>query len=411
MLKNFKVLAKYRDYRLIYFSHFISLLGSMASYVVVPYQIYHITNSNFMVGALGVTQLLPVFIFGLIGGSVADRFDRRKIVIVSELMMSLCALGLVVNATLSAPSVPAIFILIFILQSASAYHRPATEAMTQKIVSPEDFHAVASLSSFQYAVSAIVGPALGGWMIFGLGIWGAYVFDLATFVVALIAALMITKNYGIEPTTEPKNFFADMKEGLMFAKGNQVLMGSYTIDIVAMTFAFPVALFPAIAIKYTYEEMIGWLYAGMAMGSLLVVVFIGNWATSKLNRGQMIVWAAALWGVAIFFFGFSFQSVYLAIFLLALAGAADTVSGLQRRVVWNEIIPNNMRGRLAGIEMISYMSGPLLGNFRAGTMASMTTESASTYWGGALCVVIVIICALLLPKFWKYKSTQPAAEN
>lgn len=401
---NITPLKKYPDFRLVFFSQLISYLGNMVSYVVVPYQVYHLTKSSFMVGLLGFIQLFPVFVFGLLGGSFADRVDRRSLLIVSETLMALCAFGLVYNAHLSEPNLIAIFVLIFVLQSASAYHRPAIEAMTQKMVAPEDFPAVAALGSLQFALSAIIGPAFGGWAIYAWGISGAYLFDFGTFVVALLCALLLSKQYSIKVESNSSSFWNDLKEGLHFAKNNRPLLGSYIVDIIAMTFAFPIALFPEIVDKFHYPEKIGWLYAGMAIGALFITVFFADRIANLPRRGLVITFAAGMWGIGIILFGLSLESFAFAVAFLAVAGAADTISGLQRKVLWNELIPNSMRGRLAGLEMISYLSGPLLGNFRAGTLSGWKGPIFSIVSGGILCAFFIGLCAYILPTFWKYEK-------
>lgn len=401
---NLTPLKKYPDFRLVFFSQLISYLGNMVSYVVVPYQVYHLTKSSFMVGLLGFIQLFPVFVFGLLGGSFADRVDRRVLLIVSEILMALCAFGLVFNAHLPEPNLIAIFVFIFILQSASAYHRPAIEAMIQKMVAPEDFPAVAALGSLQFALSAIIGPAFGGWAIYAWGISGAYLFDFITFVVALLCALLLSKQYSIKGESTASSFWNDLKEGLHFARKNRPLLGSYAVDIIAMTFAFPIALFPEIVEKFHYPEKIGWLYAGMAIGALFITVFFADRISSLKRRGLVITFAAGAWGIGIILFGVSLESFFLAIVFLAVAGAADTISGLQRKVLWNELIPNSMRGRLAGLEMISYLSGPLLGNFRAGTLSGWKGPIFSIVSGGILCAFFIAVCAYTLPTFWKYEK-------
>lgn len=395
-------LKKHRDYRLIFLSQVVSYLGNMVSYIAVPYQIYHLTQSNFMVGLVSAIELIPVFIFGLYGGSVADRIDRRRLVIYAESIMCVTMIGLTLNALAPSPNIPAIFVLVFILQSASSYHRPAMEAMIQKMIPKEDFPAVAALSSFTYGLNSIVGPAFGGWLIFKVGIFGAYMWNSLTFVMALTCSFLLSQNYAVIPAAK-KNFWAEIKEGVVFAWRNQPLLGSYIIDIVAMTFAFPVALYPAMVKESSNEEMLGVIYAAMAVGTLIALAF-GKLPTRSLYRGKAIVFAAGSWGLAIVVFGLTTKSLYAALFFLILAGAADTVSGLNRRILWNEIIPNSMRGRLAGIEMISYLSGPLLGNFRAGTMASFTSVPFAIISGGVICVLAIAICAWKLPVFWQYKS-------
>lgn len=402
MLINLRPLRAYRDYRLLFIGQSVSFLGSMVSYVAVPYQVFKITQSTFIVGLLGIVQLGPVLVFGLLGGSIADRMDRRRLLILSELVMCMTAALLAVNASLPEPHVTAIFILVFIMQAANAYHRPAMEAMSQKMVQPEDYAAIGALGSFRHSFGAIFGPALGGWILSRYSSAGAYVFDFVTFFVALICVSLLSKSYKIVSGLEKKSILQDIREGLSFALKTPSLMGTYLIDMVAMTFAFPLALFPALAPRWGDSKILGWLYSGMAIGSLMTTLLSGR-ANRVRSHGKMVIFAAALWGVAIAAFGWASTFFWTMAFLI-LAGASDMVSALYRGIIWNETIPNQMRGRLAGIEMMSYMSGPLLGNFRAGTLASWSSLEFSIVSGGLVCVAAVFLTALFLPRFWNYRA-------
>jgi len=396
-------LRKYRDYRLLFIGQMISYLGTMVSYMAVPYQVYELTKSTAMVGALGLAQLGPVVIFGLLGGTFADRINRRRLLLISEAVMALIVLALLINSFLPQPSVAMIFVLVAILQAVTGFHRPAMEALTQKMVEPSDYAAVGALGSFRASSGAIGGPMLGGVLIAGAGLTGAYLFDLLSFVGALACVALMSRVPNPEPReTSP---LADAREGVRFALSKPELIGTYLIDIVAMLFAFPVALFPAMAEQWGGAKAAGILFSAMAIGSLVATVFSG-WSSKVQRHGRVVVIAAIFWGVFIIGAGFS-SSLWIAVFFLALAGAADMFSGLFRGVIWNHSVPNVMRGRLSGIEMISYMVGPLLGNTRAGWVAAKSGVAFSLWSGGTICVCAVVFTAFLLPKFWRYRSDQP----
>lgn len=402
MLINISPLKKYPDFRNLFLGQFISFFGSMISYVAIPYEVYQLTKDNWYVGALGIVQLVPVLIFGIIGGTIADRLNRKKLIIYSEMVMCLVVFGLFLNSLQENPSVPLIFALVAILQGVLGFHRPAMEAMTQKIVSAEDYSSIGALGSFRYSVSAIAGPSLAGLIIAQFGISAAYGFDVVTFMLALFFLFKIRFNETPEATT--KNPIEQAKEGLQFSISKPELVGTYVIDIVAMTFAFPVALFPALSETYGGAQSAGILFSSMAVGALLATLFSG-WTHKIRTHGRMVVVAASLWALFICIVGFA-NSLWGAFIFLALAGAADMVSGLFRQVIWNQTVPNEMRGRLSGIEMISYMSGPLIGNARAGWVASKYNVSISLWSGGLICLVAVILTALLLPRFWTYLSSR-----
>ncbi len=203
-------------------------------------------------------------------------------------------------------------------------------------------------------------------------------------------------------TPERPHLLADLAEGLRFAAARPVLMGTYIVDIVAMAFAFPIALFPAMAAADGRTAAVGWLLSAMSVGALVIGLFSG-WAGRVRRHGRAVVLAAAVWALGIVALGCA-PSLWLALLCLAVAGAADMVSGVFRGTIWNETIPNALRGRLAGIEMISYLTGPLIGNARAGFMADAWGVSASIWVGGLVCLVGVVATGFALPRFWAYRS-------
>jgi len=400
MLIDISPLKKYRDFRLLFIGQLISYLGTMVSYMAVPYQVYELTKSNALVGALGLAQLGPVIVFGLLGGTYADRINRRKLLLVCEMIMAIIVVLLLANSFLPQPSVVAIFILVAVLQAVTGFHRPAMEALTQKMVQPADYASVGALSSFRASSGAIGGPLLGGLLIAAFGLTGAYLFDALSFIGAVFCIALMTRVPDPEPSAHSP--LADAKAGIKFALSKPELIGTYLIDIAAMLFAFPVALFPAMAEQWGGAHAAGILFSAIAIGSLIATLFSG-WSSRVLHHGRVVVIAATCWGVFIVGVGFA-QQLWIAVLFLVLAGAADMISGLFRGVIWNHSVPNIMRGRLSGIEMISYMIGPLLGNTRAGWVAAKTSVPFSLWSGGVLCVFAVIATSLLLPKFWAYRA-------
>lgn len=401
MFLDISPLRRYRDYRLLYIGQMVSMLGSMITYVVIPYQIFDITKSSLQVGLLGIVQLVPIVIFGLIGGSVADRMDRRKLLLWAEGFMSLGALALAINALQPEPHVETIFVIAGLMQVANGFHRPAMDALGQRLVEVKDYAAIGALGSLKHSVGSIVGPALGGMIMSSLGTSIAYVADFCTFMIALGATWLmrpVPRREGGVPTRT----FQALKEGVVFAFKRPELMGTYIIDIVAMTFAFPIALFPALGQDWGGPKAAGALLSAMSVGALLMTLFSG-WTRKVKHHGRAVVFAAAGWGLAIVLLGYA-PNLTWALIALGLAGASDMISALFRGIIWNETIPNEMRGRLAGVEMISYMSGPLLGNARSGWVASLFTARIAIISGGWICVAGVVFAALLLPTFWRYYS-------
>jgi MFS family permease len=395
LLIDIAPLRRHRDFRLLFIGQLISFLGSMVSYMAVPYQVYQLTRSNALVGALGIAQLLPVLIFGLLGGAYADRINRRRLMLTCEAAMALIVALLLVNSLLPSPSLVAIFVLVAALQAIAGFHSPAMEAMTQKLVDPAEYPAAGALASFRSCAGAIGGPLLGGVLIAVSGLRGAYLFDLVSFIGAVVCITLMRPLSN--PEVQDHSPLKDAAIGVRFALSRPELIGTYLIDIAATFFAFPVAVFPALSRQWGDARMTGLLFSSMAIGSL-VATLLSGWSSRIRRQGRVVVLAAASWGLFVLGAGLA-PIPSLTVLFLILAGGADMVSGLFRGIIWNNAVPNAMRGRLAGIAMISYMSGPLLGNARAGWVASLSTVSISMWTGGAACIIAVVATSIALPKF------------
>ncbi len=391
-------LRKNRDFRFLYLGQFVSLFGTMLSYVALPFQIYDLTKSTFAVGMLGIVELLPLLLTAFIGGALADVMDRKKLLLWSELGMAFGCSLLLINALLPQPHIWLIYTVAGALSALSGLHRPSLDAMLPRLVSHEEIQAASVLGSLKGTVGMIGGPAAAGLCISYLGLPWTFAVDLLTFVVSLIALSLIKSM--VPPEQQERPSLKSIGEAIRYAASRHELLGTYVVDFAAMVFAMPNALFPAIAQSFGGTKILGWLYSAPAIGALVVIVLSG-WTKKIKRHGAAVIISATLWGLSMIAFGFA-PSVILMLFFLALAGAADGVSGIFRVTIWNETIPDRIRGRMASLEMVSYMSGPLLGNAYAGLIASMTTTHLAITSGGSLCVLGVFLSAILLPGFWKY---------
>ena len=406
MLLDVSPLRRHRDYRLLFLGQVVSALGSFFTYVALPVQLFDLTKSSAMVGILGAVQLVPLALTALWGGVLADAFDRRRLLRWCEASLMTCSLALAINSLLPHPSVVAIFVIAALMSAISGIHVPALESLTPKLVDRDELTAVSALTSLRGTSAAIAGPALAGLCIAAFGLAATFVIDAASFAISLVALTAIRSMP--PPETAPSVSFESIREGFRYAAGRPELIGTYVVDIVAMTFAMPMALFPALAERWGGAHSIGYLYSAMSLGSLLVTLFSG-WSKHVARHGAAVVLAASAWGLAITGLGFA-HTLPIAILWLALAGAADMVSGLFRMTIWNETIPSEIRGRMAGIEQLSYMTGPLLGNARAGYMGQRFGLANAIVWGGAVCVIGVIACVPLLPAFWRYRRREKTAD-
>jgi len=397
---DFGPLRRRRDFRLLFIGQAVSLFGSEITFVALPYQAYHLTGSSLVVGLLGLAELVPLLGAAFIGGALADAFDRRRMMQLTELSFALASLVLVANALLPHPHVWVLFAVSVVQATLSGLQRPSLDALTPRLVERGELMAAGALTSFRMTLGGIAGPALGGVLLATVGLATTYAVDTATFVVSL-AALRMMRAVPPPPEAEPPSL-RRIAEGLRYAGSRQELMGTYIVDIVAMFFGMPMALFPAAATHLGGPGVLGLLYAAPAVGSLLATVTSG-WTAHVHRHGAAVCVAAAVWGAGIVVFGLA-PGLGLALAGLVLAGAADMISGIFRTVIWNQTIPDHLRGRLAGIEQVSYSTGPLLGNVESGVVASLASLRAAIVSGGVLCIAGVAVAALALPAFWRYDA-------
>ncbi|MGI8542893.1 MAG: MFS transporter [Aridibacter sp.] len=389
-----------RDYRLLFFGQLISFFGTMMTFIVVPVQMYQLTKSNLYVGMIGVAEFVPMFFLAFIGGALADSVDRRKMLRITEVGQLFTTLILLGNALLPNPQIWVLFVAVGLHAGLAGLQRPSFEALIPKIVPLEHMSAVAMLNSIRFEFGFIISPILGGFIIAKYGASLAYAIDSATFIASLIAVWMI-RAVPPPPNADRPNFDS-IKKGFRYSMSRQDLIGTYLIDINAMFFGNAKALFPALAFALGAASFVGWFYSAIAIGALVATLTSG-WAKYVYRHGLMITLAAGGWGVAIIFFGLS-KNLYLALFFLGVAGYCDMISGIFRQTIWNQSIPDRFRGRLAGIEMISFLSGPMLGDAESGIVAYFTNVKTSIISGGVLAVIGTIILAILLPKFISYDS-------
>ena len=393
-------LRRHRDFRLLFIGRFVSFFGSMISSVAFPYQVYQLTHSVLLVGALGVLEFAAILAFAFVGGALADARDRRAMVLLSEAALMACSLALAGNAALAHPQVWLLFVVATAWGVLDALQRPSLDAMLPRLVEKNELAAAAALGSIRGTLGQILGPAIGGVLIAVFGLPFTYLADVGTFLVGL-ACLGLMRAVP-PPIDAERPSLRRVVEGVRYARSRQELIGTYLVDMTAMFFGMPMALFPAIAQEFGGPQVLGLLYAAPAVGSFLFSATSG-WTNQVHRHGMGVIVAATAWGVAIVGFGLS-PSLGPALFFLGLAGAADMMSGVFRSVIWNQTIPDSLRGRLASIEMLSYTSGPALGNFEAGLVASIFNVRVSVVSGGVLCVIGCVLCAAALPLFRKYDA-------
>ncbi|MGI8556322.1 MAG: MFS transporter [Pyrinomonadaceae bacterium] len=401
MLIDITPLKISRDYRLLFFGQLVSFFGSMMTFIVVPWQMVGLTNSSEMVGYLYLAEFVPMFFLAFVGGALADSFDKRKMLRLTEIGQTSVTAILLLNSLAARPQIWILFLAVALHAGFAALQRPAFESFIQKVIPDELMSAVMALNSVRYSIGAIISPAIAGIIATQFSPAVAYTIDLFTFAASLAAVFLL--NAVPSPENAERPSFQSVKKGWKYALNRQELLGTYLIDIAAMFFAMPQALYPALAVVYG-EKYIGFFPAAIAAGALLASLTSG-WTKNVHKHGLVVTIAAVLWGVAIIFFGLS-ESILFALLFLGMAGFFDMISGIFRGSIWNQTIPNYLRGRLASIEMISYLTGPMLGSAKMGIVAERFGTKNAIVSGGVLCVVGVGILALLLPKFTAYDGRE-----
>lgn len=386
------------DFRRLWVAGIVTNFGSFLTFVALPVQMKELTGSAVAVGAIGAAELVPLIVFGLYGGALADALDKRKLILWTEVGQGLLSAGLLVNALLPHPVVWPLYAVAALSAALAAVQRPALDALVPRIVAHEHLPAAAALNSLRWTVGGVAGPAVAGLVVAYAGLGWAYAADLVTFVISVVLALGLAASPAAHEAAKPS--LRSIAEGARYAWSRKELLGTYTIDLAAMFLAFPLAVLPFLADDLDAEWSLGLMYASIPAGSLLVSLTSG-WTSRVHRHGRMVVVGAACWGLAMVAAGAA-HNVWLVLLFLTLAGGFDMISGIFRAAMWNQTIPDELRGRLAGIELLSYSVGPHLGQVRAGSMAALTTVRTSIWSGGLLCVAAVGALALCLPKLMTY---------
>lgn len=373
-------------------------MGSMITYVAMPFQLKELTGSYLAVGLLGAVEIIPLIVFGLYGGVLADSVDRKKMVWATEAAALILVLILLANSWLWEPKVSVIYLVAALFAMVSGLQRPSMDSILPRLVNHEDLPAASALLSLRWQLGVIIGPTIGGVLFSTFSVSVGYGLDIATFLISLVFLALVKNVPALKEAEKPS--LAALFDGVKYAFSRQDLVGTYVIDLAAMTLAMPLALYPFWADELNAPWALGFFYAAITVGSVFVTLTSG-WTRTYRFHGRAVILAAMGWGLAIAAAGLS-NSLLLVLFFLTIAGAFDMVSALFRGNIWNQTIPDNFRGRLAGIELLSYSVGPLAGQLRAASMAAATSLSFSVTSGGLLCVAVVAILAIFLPKMWKY---------
>ncbi len=387
----------------------VSNLGSQATLVALPYQLYIETHSPLQVGLLGAAELVPLVTAALIGGALADRMDRRRLLLFDQIGLVLTAAALAGAAFAGHPPVALLYVLAGVMAAFTALQNVARSAIIPNLVEPNRLRSALALNYGLIQVTMFVGPGLGGVLIGGLGLPWAYTADALSCLAMVYGAWAI----GPQPPQADHPHLPvrhSVAEGLRFVRGNPALLGSFAIDLVAMTFGMPRVLFAVLSVSIYHAGATGtgMLYASVSIGASVAALTTG-WLTHARRLGLIVIWAVVVWGSAIVLAGLA-GSLVLAAALLALAGAADSVSAVCRTTINQTVTPDSMRGRMSAVYMLVVNSGPRLGDIESGSVAGAAGVRFSFVSGGLACLLGTAAIVAAFPALRRYgQDEQPGA--
>jgi MFS family permease len=402
-----KPLRASRDFRLLWAGLLVSETGHQFTIVATFIQVRLLTHSTLAVGAIGLVGLIALALGTLVGGQVLDLVDRRRLLIGAQFAYMTAAGVLLLGALAGTPPVWVVYAGVALLSATSAIDNPARNAMTPRLVGRDLVAAAAALNQIVWQGSSLVGPALAGIVIARLGLAWAYGIDLVTYGAMLAAAVAIVP---VPPERAPdaKTGWAAVREGFGYLRGRPVLSSTFLIDIIAMVFGMPRALFPFLAANrfHAGATVTGLLFAAPAVGALVAAATTG-WVGRIRHQGAAVLWCVAIWGLGITAFGLV-DSLWLALLFLAVAGGADVISAVFRNTILQLSVPDALRGRVSGIHILVVTGGPRLGDLEAGVVASAFSPTFSVVSGGLLCVAGTAALAVLVPAFRRYHAGETA---
>ena len=395
-------LRKSRPFRRLWGGQLISLIGRQITTVAVPFQVYSLTRSALDVGLLGIVQAVPLVCGSLAGGAIADRFDRRRVLIVTQLGLASCSALLALGAFSGHPPLLAIYAVVALASLVGAVDAPTRTAIIPNLVGVDRLAGALSLNIVLFQTTLVAGPAIGGLVIAHLGLPAAYSVDVITFGAALTAVALLPPQG--RSAIEHERPVAAILRGLSFARRQPVILGGFAMDLAAMIFGLPRAVFPVLAATtfHAGAQGLGLLYAAPGAGAVIAALTSGAVARSK-RLGRIIVVAIVLWGVVIIAFGFA-QTLWVALLLLAIAGGADSFSAVCRTTIMQRIAPDELRGRLTSLYFMVVVGGPNLGDVETGVVANAFGAEVAIVTGGALCLVGLGAAAVAFPSVWRYRT-------
>lgn len=394
-----------RDFRLLWFGEVVSEAGHQVARVAIYVQVFKLTGSAAAVGLVGLAELVPLVVASVLGGSIVDAIDRRKLLLVTQFGLAGASGLLLATALMDRPSLALVYLGAGLAAGVSGIASPTRSAMTPRLVPPEQVPAAIALNQVMWNTASIVGPALGGLVIAQLGLAWAYGIDVVTYGATILAASLMRPMPPQGEGEERASGMRAIREGYAYLRGRRVLQSTFAIDLIAMIFGMPRVLFPVLAVTQFggAPELAGLMFSALAAGALAGALTAG-WVGRIRHQGQAVIWSVAVWGVGIAGFGLVGDNLVLGLVFLAVAGGADVVSAVFRSSILQLSVPDRLRGRLSSIHILVVTGGPRIGDVESGLVAQALSPTISVVSGGLACVAGVVVLGLLVPQLWRYHA-------
>jgi MFS family permease len=398
-----------RDFRLLFFGQLVSLTGSQMQTVAVPYQIWQLTHSSLALGLIGLCRVVPVVVFALFGGVIADALDRRRLMMLSQSLMAACSLTLALTTHLHVCTPGVMYAVLAVAGAALSLDSPARQSLVPLLVPRAHLANALSLHAMAWEIAAIAGPALAGIVIAWRGVLPVYVIDAASF--AAVLGALLAMRHRAPPRSSSNISVQAALDGLRFIARTPLILSTMVLDAIATFFAGAMLLMPIYAerILTVGPRGLGLLYAAQPAGAAIAAATLAARPTIH-RQGAAVLWSIAIYGASVAAFGVS-SWLPLSLLLLAVSGAADTVSMVVRQTLRQLLTPDELRGRMTSINMIFFIGGPQLGEFEAGVIARVAGPRFSVASGGVACVVAAIATAALLPSLRKFTASDYGTDS
>jgi MFS family permease len=404
-------LRAHRDFRLLWLGEIVSETGSQFTLVALYVQVYALTHSAFAVGAIGLVQLAPLLVVSVFGSPFIDSVDRRKLLLGSQVVAVLGSGLLWAGAAIGHPPLALVYGAAAVVGAVSGFALSTRSAMTPTLVPANQLPQALALNQAMWNTALIAGPALGGILVAQVGLASAYAVDTFSFAATIAAAAMMSPRPPVKRAeAQATTGLRSIGEGFRYLKGRRVLQSTFVVDLIAMIFGMPRALFPVLARVQFHRgaEVVGFLFAAPAVGALVGALTTG-WVGRVRRQGLAVLVAVGIWGLGITTFGLARDNLPLALLCLAVAGGADVISAVFRSTILQLSVPDDLRGRMSAVHILVVTGGPRLGDFEAGVVASAFSPTLSVVSGGLLCLGGVAVLAVAVPAFARYRQGEPAS--